>query len=195
MMDEFSQFNINDVTETDEPGSPPPKLNKRRLLKFVLIFVGIIVLVGGGYLAWVNYLSPSAQFARMAERNYQKYLDQQKKYEAAMTADTYGGKTPEETLNLFVSALKSGDMTLASKYFVLNDDGQPDQEWLDGLNAAKKDGQIESIIEMITNNSKPAGSWTSDKYGFEIRNAEGKLLYDINLVLNKYSNVWKIENM
>jgi hypothetical protein len=194
-MDEFLKYKIKDSSETDSPDSPSPKLNKKRLFKFILIFVGIMVLVGGGYLVWDNCLSPSAQYSRQANANYQKYLDQQNKYKAAMTADTYGGKTPEETLSLFITALKSGDMTIASKYFVLGDDGQPDPEWLDGLNAAKKDGQIESIIELLSNNARPAGSWTSDKYGFEIRNTEGKLLYDINLILNKYSNVWKIENM
>jgi len=36
-----------------------------------------------------------------------------------MSEDTYGGKTPEETLNLFIEALKKEDLELASKYFVL----------------------------------------------------------------------------
>jgi hypothetical protein len=34
--------------------------------------------------------------------------------------DTYGGKTPEETYNLFVAALKKQDVDLAVKYFILD---------------------------------------------------------------------------
>lgn len=34
--------------------------------------------------------------------------------------DTYGGKTPEETYNLFVDALKKQDVDLAVKYFILD---------------------------------------------------------------------------
>lgn len=33
-------------------------------------------------------------------------------------ADTYGGKTPAETLQLYIDALKKNDFELASKYFV-----------------------------------------------------------------------------
>src|SRR3989344_4272535 len=33
--------------------------------------------------------------------------------------DTYGGNTPEETLELFRTALEKGDIELASKYFVI----------------------------------------------------------------------------
>lgn len=33
-------------------------------------------------------------------------------------ADTVGGKTPQETLDLFIAAVESGDYELASKYFI-----------------------------------------------------------------------------
>ena len=44
----------------------------------------------------------------------------QGRLEKAYRNDKYGGKTPEETLDLFVAALEKGDVELASKYFVLN---------------------------------------------------------------------------
>lgn len=43
--------------------------------------------------------------------------------------DTYGGKTPEETYDLFIDALKKGDVELASRYFVV--EGQ--DNWLTTL--------------------------------------------------------------
>ncbi len=42
---------------------------------------------------------------------------QKKANEALEKADTFGGKTPEETIDLFISALKLGDIQLASKYY------------------------------------------------------------------------------
>lgn len=38
-------------------------------------------------------------------------------YEALEKVDTYGGKTPEETVDLFLVALKVGDIETASKYY------------------------------------------------------------------------------
>ena len=44
----------------------------------------------------------------------------QKQIEKLYRDDKYGGKTPEETFDLFIAALEKGDIELASKYFVLN---------------------------------------------------------------------------
>ena len=33
-------------------------------------------------------------------------------------ADTYGGKTPQETLQMYIDAVEKGDYELASKYFI-----------------------------------------------------------------------------
>ncbi len=43
--------------------------------------------------------------------------------EARLKADTFGGKTPEETINLFIKALEDGDIYLASKYYDLDKQG------------------------------------------------------------------------
>lgn len=47
--------------------------------------------------------------AREAERKEEAYRN-----------DTHGGKTPEETLDLFINALKKNDVELASKYYDLS---------------------------------------------------------------------------
>ncbi len=167
---------------------------RKHLIIFASIFLGILILIAGGYYSWENYLSPSARYARQSEANYQKYLNFQQKYEAAMEADTYGGATPQDTLNLFIEALKNGNVDLASNYFLLDDDGTRNANWLSNLNELKLSGKLNDVVNLLSK-ATPAGSWTDGKFGFEIRNAEGKLLYDINLILNKYSNVWKIENM
>ena len=95
--------------------------SKRKYWKFVLGFLIIIVVVAGGFFVWEKYFSPEAKINRETQKNYQKYLDWQANYEKAMKEDTYGGKTPEETLRMFIEALKKEDIELASKYFSLLD--------------------------------------------------------------------------
>ena len=58
----------------------------------------------------------------------QDVLDYFEQYKQAQNKDIYGGKTPEETLSLFVDALKKGDVKLASKYFVLDKQKEMEKE-------------------------------------------------------------------
>ncbi len=197
MMDEFLKYKIKDDSEGGFPNSPPLiKLNKKRLLKFVLVFFGIMILVGGGYLTWNNYLSPSAQYARQANANYQKYLDQQSRYEAAMTADTYGGKTPEETITMFKDALIKKDVELASDYFLLDEDGEKNPLIKQNLQKLFDDNQIQKVLDLI-NNLKPSAFDTGDSglKEFVVLTQQGFVNYSVTLKLNKYSNVWKIESL
>jgi len=80
---------------------------KSIILVAVFIFLAIF-----GWFIW-QYLYPSYQMWRIGEGN--------KKFEQGFMAmlknDTYGGKTPEETYNLYVEALKRSDTEAASRYF------------------------------------------------------------------------------
>ena len=58
-----------------------------------------------------------AKYKWEAERFDKMIADQKKKQEDAERADTYGGKTPEETFDLFLEALKKDDVALVSKYY------------------------------------------------------------------------------
>ncbi len=195
-MDDISGYKIKDDSEDNSPDSLPPKMNKKRLFKFTLIFVGIMILIGGGYLVWNNYLSPSAQFARRAAANYQKYLDQQSKYEAAMTADAYGGQTPEETISMFKEALIKKDVELASNYFLLDEDGEKNPLIKQNLQKLFDNNQIQKVLDVI-NNLKPSQRDTGDGglKEFVVLTQQGFVDYSMTLKLNKYSNVWKIESL
>lgn len=172
---------------------------KNRYWKFVIGFLAIIILFAGGYFVWDRYLSPEAKSARETEQNYQKYVEWQKNYENAMKADIYGGKTPEETLKMFIDALKKGDVELASKYFVLEDKtNDPDyltrKKWEDGIMTKKEEGKIPEIIDILSQ-ARAAGSVMDGYYAFEARDFSGEIIVDINMIFNKYSQVWKIESM
>src|SRR3989344_6594702 len=79
-------------------------------LKFVGIFVVVIIAALAAIYYANYYFSPEQKALRY-------YAELERQYRE----DTYGGKTPEETLQLFIDALKSGDIELASKYFVVEE--------------------------------------------------------------------------
>lgn len=169
--------------------------NKSKYWKFIIGFLIIMILVGGGFFVWEKYLSPQAKINRETQKNYQKYLDWQANYEKAMKEDTYGGKTPEETLQMFIEALRKDDIELASKYFIIGTDGNLKKDLIEGLKKAKEEDRITFIID-ITNKSK-FDLIHSDKETawFTVNNEKGISEYSIILKLNKYSSVWKIESL
>lgn len=59
--------------------------------------------------------------------------------------DTYGGQTPKETLEMFLTAIEKNDFDLASKYIVLS----KQEEWRDSLINAKKENKLDVLIDEI----------------------------------------------
>jgi len=72
------------------------------------------------------------------------------KVEEPYYTDTYGGTTPEETYDMFIDALKKGDVELASKYFVF----YKQDDWLKTLQEYKKEDILLSFAEELKNTKK-----------------------------------------
>ena len=53
---------------------------------------------------------------------------------------------------------------------------------------------MSNIIEIL-GRATPAGGWNKNTFGFEIKDASGKIVHDIGMTFNKYSKVWKIESL
>ena len=177
----------------------------RKQLAWWMFALGFLVIIALGIIVnavWVEYFSPAAQNAKQMEKQYAVYEEQQKAYEDAMKADTYGGKTPQETLDMFISALEKGDVDLASKYFIYNTNEMDKNymtknEWLDGLNKAKEEGRIQEIISKIKE-VKPSerNIGSEDLKEFVILEIDNTIVdYSILLKFNKYSQIWKIESL
>lgn len=136
----------------------------------------------------------------------------QKELERPYREDKYGGKTPEETFDMFLAALKKGDIDLASKYFVLRkqdnflemlrdykDDVGLDKlvSDLEGLRAGwrlvKNDG-IEALYEyeyfLDTKDVRdiPIGGGKVEKIEYN----PGKYIARARFEKNTFSNVWKL---
>src|SRR3989344_5009646 len=98
----------------------------------LLVAFGSAVIFGIGY--WRYYDSPDYKKLKQLEELRDKYM-----------ADTYGGNTPEETLQLFIDALKKGDTELASKYFVLD----KQEEWIKNFSIAKENNDLHLYIDEV----------------------------------------------
>ncbi len=122
---------------------------RRRLI--ILITLTVITATAG-FLFWRKYKEWRAE----------------RVYIEAMTADTYGGKTPEETINLFKAALEKGDVELASKYFMFDNNLSKDK-WLKTLMVFKNKGVLGEMAKDVNLNS-------------------------LDIQPDKYSGVWKIVN-
>lgn len=181
MMEKINDADINKVVSSLK--------FRRPRYKYLIFSAAIVLTTVAGYVVWFKYFSPQAQ----SLRDWQKYAVWEKRYKDQSAADKYGGQTPQETLNLFADALRKGDVDLASKYFVRNTDGSVNPEVIDNLNKAKADNKLNNLIEALESASS-AGSSINNHFGFEVRNEDGKLINDIGLVKNEYSNVWKIES-
>lgn len=138
------------------------------------------------YYRWYKAMEPyRQQNEQLAE--YYEYLDAQKaRKEALYKADTYGGDTPEETLELFIMALEAGDYELASKYFI-------PEAWNEKKESLQTAKGIAMYLEILKTYEQDGGMFDSgDKYQIDFI-MDGEQWHHERFILNPYSKKWKIE--
>ena len=149
-----------------------------RSWKFVGGFLAIIALALAG-LAVSGYLfNPERRATRELEDLNRQYAE-----------DTYGGTTPEETLELFISALEAGDIELASKYFVVD----IREEWQVKLMNVKNGNELGNM--MVDIGSAKRGKDLSDTSAiFSVVNSNNEVVAVINVAKGP-NDIWKIVDM
>lgn len=128
---------------------------------------------------------------RIVEKNIAK---QEQKYKA----DTYGGKTPQETYALFLEALEKKDIELASKYFVLD----RQEEYKEALFDVKKYDKWQLMLEDLTQENLKWRQVGETSMVLEIYNGKEEFLTQINFSLpgkildnlSPISDIWKISS-
>ncbi len=158
-----------------------------RSIKLIGIAV-MFIIVSLGVWFGTSLIDPQTQEAK-EERAMQEYWDDlTEQYEN----DTYGGSTPEETIALFISALEVGDIELASKYFVIDEQ----EEQLEYLVGIQKKELIERLISVLENSGDkyPLVEGNNDRFIFEFFDNEKELILQIDLAVTK-NNIWKILDM
>src|SRR3989344_1148709 len=174
---------------------------KKTYWKFVFGFLWIVVVIGGGFFVWDRYFSPQAKLNRETQRNYEKYLAWEENYKKAMREDTYGGKTPEETLQMFIEALEKEDVELASKYFALETDTKSPnyltrKKWKNYLQEIGNKKLLQQMANDIEKDAKPLTKILNNKeFSYALFNEDGTVGISIYLKFNEHSNVWKIVSL
>jgi len=164
---------------------PDQDLSKRDwlgILKKSGIF--IIILAVFLFLLWTG-LSKYGEWS--LERNIKKIIENENR---PYLEDTYGGKTPKETLELFIAAVEKEDFDLASKYFILSKQG----EWRSALLEANRNEKLHALMQEIkeANNSldKESPIWEKqDSYVYITKNS-------VAFEFIKYPrDIWKIKEI
>ena len=154
-------------------------MNDLSLKKFFLFF--LILTLGGLILSWVkNYRyqhNPEYRATKDFEALKQKYAE-----------DTYGGNTPEETLGLFIDALKKGDIELASKYFVI----EKQTKWEKKLEDIKTQNKLNVMIADLEKLKLTKSNETEAFY--TLSNKEKIVSIEMIFSINN-NNKWKISEL
>jgi len=146
--------------------------------KFIAGFLALIA-VGIAILLISSYANPQAK----EERTAKQYLnDLRAQYEN----DTFGGDTPEETLSLFIDALEKGDVELASKYFVIDEQ----EKWLNNLGNIKENELLGEMTKDLKNLEKTKE--TENEVFYILTNEKNIVSVQLIIGKNYYNNQWKI---
>jgi len=111
-----------------------------------------------------------------------------KEAERPYLEDIYGGKTPKETLELFIAAIEKEDFDLASKYFIIN----KQEGWRDRLVKGEKQ-KLYNWIDLLKT-AQDRGSLWDGNFQMEVKNAAESANLIIDFI--KYpQGIWKIQEM
>ena len=158
------------------------------MLRNVAKFGGIallIALLGIGVLYGIQYW-------RYRSSPEYRVLQDLKNIERQYAEDSYGGETPEETLRLFIEALKNGDTDLAAKYFVLD----KQEEWREDLVKIKEKGLLKDMIRDAEklNSKYPLIDGDNNRFIFEAFNENGELILQADIAKGP-NGKWKIVDL
>lgn len=167
----------------------------------------IVLAIAAAFVIWM-LIQAGPWLRSWQERRAGDALRQQA--EERLRSDKYGGKTPEETFDLFIAALEKGDIELASKYFVV----QKQDGWSKTLAEYNKKALLSDFILELVNNKK---SWklienknniAKFEYSYKVTEPFTEKLplgdgrtqelthpagdFKSEILFEKYPNVWKI---
>lgn len=118
----------------EEAKNTTPGFKKMKLLILVVIGMFVLIILSNyGYQKYDDWKFDK-ELKELTEEINKPYLE-----------DSYGGKTPKETLELFIAAVEKEDFELASKYFVLS----KQEEWKNKLINGKENNSIKNLIKLV----------------------------------------------
>ena len=182
---------ITKVQETPQSSlNKKPSSNKKKRQTIILI-IFILLLLPFSYYVWNYVLSPEAQEAQGMRETLNYYTTVQNNF----ASDTYGGQTPEETIQLFIKAMEADDMVLASKYMARDSKtGLEDPQFLETLNSlsAEQKQQIISYLKQVKTDDGGINGYSKE---FTVRDDNNMVIFGVTVYKVDYTPVWKIQSM
>ncbi len=108
--------------------------------------------------------------------------------------DKDGGATAEETLKLFITALKKWDIEQADKYFVFYPEKQQ-QRLISELKDIQEKGKLDLFIDYLGKAKYDNEVSSEGNVSFGYINRKDRTGIDIQIMQGKYSTIWKIEHL
>ena len=177
-------MNGNQNPGSNKPPSPVVRGSTPKKFKLVMgLFLLLVIVLGGlvvvrGYTKWRG--TENVEKIARTLRQYEEELLERK------LADTYGGKTPQETLRLYIEAVEKGDYELASKYFIEDYRGLE----LKNLQSSSR-AKLNTLISLLKDSSQITGGYYPRDYM-----PEGKEFIIDNPIYIRMmlypSGIWKI---
>ena len=164
--------NENNINNNSAPEAPKNR-NKKLIWAGVILAVLILSVIGWQY--WQYIHSPYYQQMKAV-----KMIEAQQK-----ESDKWGGKTPEETVALFKSAIEKSDFELASKYG-RSEDIKP------ALEKINNDGNIRLLIKDLENGMLEESPDFAGEYVDLIIKESGKTKYSVLTMHKSDGGIWKI---
>src|SRR3989338_528648 len=143
-----------------------------------LLAIGAVAAVGFGVLFFIQYL----RNAEDPEKQAQEYVEA---LEKAYREDQYGGNTPQETLQLFIDALKKGNTDLAAKYFIIDEQ----EKWKVKLSDIQRRDVLNFMIDDLE--KLKLTKRDIDRVFFTLADEQKVVLVEMILAKNE-KNKWKI---
>jgi hypothetical protein len=179
----------------------------------ILIILTIFYFLGAYETEIVEYFGKKRDVKIMEQAESQRLM-----YLNLQQNDNYGGKTPEETLLLYIEALKALDIELASKYYEISlEEPNLQKREIEDLKAfILKEGNLDLMIKNIENikNLGKRNTWSETEVSFVYYFITEEEIQDISIIsreeittiipkgtelhmgislrLNLYTKVWKI---
>ena len=153
------------------------------------------------YLVWLSviiglyllYVGVNLYAQRDGISQYIDYKEAMQKYEETLRNDTYGGKTPQATLDLFIQSLEAKNVSLATLYFMPDDSGSRER-WRKVMADTYAAGKFSALAKTLRESQINRSAIIGEKfYGFMHLNEQGDADLLVDLVFNGF--IWKIDSI
>ena len=178
------------------------KINFKKGRKYFIGFLLLVIIVGGSLYFFRNkeieikfdengsLVVPDKQWYEGYLSFTKRVVDLQDRFLEMGKMDDFGGATPQETFDVFVEALKAGDIDLASEYFVFNKREQIFKE----LSVGKENGVLELLIDDLDKDKKEYYI-LEDHFRYRTYDEDNVAEFSFDLQFNESTKVWKMESL